>query len=46
VLAETKQPWLFVLGVVVGDEDEVPLDLPIDQDDAGALAAMVERVCG
>jgi hypothetical protein len=46
VLAETKQPYLFVLGVVVGDEDEVPMDLPIDQDDAGALAAMVQRVCG
>jgi hypothetical protein len=46
VLAETKQPYLFVLGVDVGDEEEVPVDLPIDQGDEAALAAMVQRVCG
>ncbi|WP_448626631.1 hypothetical protein [Geodermatophilus sp. URMC 64] len=46
VLAETKQPYLFVLGVTVGEEDEVPVDLPLDGGDKDALAAMVDRVCG
>jgi hypothetical protein len=46
VLAETKQPYLFVLGVSVGDEHEVPVDLPLDRTDEDALAAMVDRVCG
>ena len=45
VLAETKQPYLFVLGVDVGDQDEVPVDLPLDDGDRAALAAMVQRVC-
>src|SRR5215218_8460492 len=28
VLSETKKPYVFPLGVVIGDDDEVPLDLP------------------
>jgi len=46
VLAETKQPYLFVMGITVGYDDEVPVDLPLDQGDRDALAAMVQRVCG
>jgi hypothetical protein len=46
VLAETKKPYVFVLGVRVDDGDEVPVDLPLDQGDRDALAAMVQRVCG
>ena len=46
VLAETKQPYVFVLGVTVDDGDPVPVDLPLDQEDKDALAAMVQRVCG
>jgi len=46
VLAETKQPYVFVLGVRVDDGDEVPVDLPLEQGDRDALAAMVQRVCG
>jgi len=45
VLAETKQPYLFVLGVTVDGGDEVPLDLPLSADLQDALAAMVQRVC-
>jgi hypothetical protein len=46
VLAETKKPYVFVLGVTVDDGDPVPVDLPLDQGDKDALAAMVQRVCG
>ena len=46
VLAETKKPYVFVVGVVLGGADEVPLDLPVDQEDKDALAAMIQRVCG
>jgi hypothetical protein len=46
VLAETKKPYVFVLSMTVGDGDEVPVDLPLDQGDKDALAAMVQRVCG
>jgi hypothetical protein len=46
VLAETKKPYVFVLGVTVGDGAVVPVDLPLDQGDKDALAAMVQRVCG
>jgi hypothetical protein len=35
-----------VLDVTVGDGDAVPMDLPLDQGDKDALAAMVKRVCG
>lgn len=45
-LAETKKPYVFVLGVTLDDGDEVALDLPLDQGDKDALAAMVQRVCG
>jgi hypothetical protein len=31
--------------VQVGDDDEVPVDLPLDQGDKDKLAAMVQRVC-
>src|SRR5690349_4667396 len=33
VLAETKKPYVFVVGVTVGDGDEVPMNLPLDQGD-------------
>jgi hypothetical protein len=46
VLAETKKPYVFVLGVTLDDGDEVAVDLPLDQGDKDALAAMVQRVCG
>jgi hypothetical protein len=46
VLAETKKPYVFVLSVTVGDGNPVPMDLPLDQGDRDALAAMVQRVCG
>ena len=45
-LAETKQPYLFLLGVRVGDGDEVPVDLPLDQGQRDVLAALVDVVCG
>jgi hypothetical protein len=45
-LAETKQPYLFLLGVQVGDGDEVPVDLPLDQGQRDVLAALVDVVCG
>ena len=45
VLSETKKPYVFPLGVVVGDDDEVPLDLPLDQAARDQLAALVQRVC-
>jgi hypothetical protein len=46
VLAETKKPYVFVLNVTVGNGTPVPMDLPLDQGDRDALAAMVQRVCG
>jgi hypothetical protein len=46
VLAETKKPYVFVLDVTVGDGAAVPVDLPLDEGDKDALAAMVKRVCG
>jgi hypothetical protein len=46
VHAETKKPYVFVLGVRVDDGDEVTLDRPLDLGDRDALAAMVQRVCG
>jgi hypothetical protein len=45
VLSETKKPYVFPLAVVVGDDDEVPVDLPLDQAAKDVLAAMVQRVC-
>lgn len=45
VLAETKKPYVFPLVVKVGDGDEVPVDLPLDQAAKDKLAALVDRVC-
>ena len=44
-LAETKQPYLFLLGLQVADDDEVPADLPLDQAQRDELAALVDRAC-
>jgi hypothetical protein len=45
VLSETKKPYVFPLSVTVGDDDEVPVDLPLDQSARDQLAALVQRVC-
>ncbi|WP_448641347.1 hypothetical protein [Geodermatophilus sp. URMC 63] len=45
VLAETKQPYVFPMAVRVGDDDQVPVDLPLDQAQRDVLAALVDRVC-
>jgi hypothetical protein len=45
VLSETKKPYVFPLAVVVGGDDEVPVDLPLDQAAKDVLAALVQRVC-
>ncbi|PRY37164.1 hypothetical protein LY71_12428 [Geodermatophilus tzadiensis] len=44
-LAEAKQPYLFLLGLQVGGDEEVPVDLPLDQTDRDQLAALVDRGC-
>ena len=44
-LAETKQPYLFVLGVQVDGEDEVTVDLPLDQAHRDALFALTQTAC-
>ncbi|MGY1830496.1 hypothetical protein ACI8AA_08715 [Geodermatophilus sp. SYSU D01180] len=44
-LAEAKQPYLFVLGLQVGDEDEVPADLPLDQAQRDVLLGLVGTAC-
>jgi hypothetical protein len=44
-LAETKQPHLFLLGLQVADDDEVPADLPLDRAQRDELAALVDRAC-
>ncbi|WP_146220410.1 hypothetical protein [Geodermatophilus normandii] len=44
-LAETKQPHLFLLGLQVAADDEVPADLPLDQAQRDELAALVDRAC-
>jgi hypothetical protein len=46
VLAETKKPYVFPLAVTVGDDDEVPVNLPIDESLRAGLTALVQRVCG
>ncbi len=46
VLADVKQPYLFPLGVQVGDAEEVVVDLPMAQETRDLLADLVERVCG
>jgi hypothetical protein len=45
VLSETKKPYVFPLAVRVGDGDEVPVDLPLEQSARDVLAALVQRVC-
>jgi hypothetical protein len=45
VLSETKKPFVFPLSVTVGDDDEVPVDLPLDQPTRDRLTALVQRVC-
>lgn len=45
VLSETKQPFRFPMLVVVGDDEPVPMDLPLSDADRDLLAALVERVC-
>ena len=44
-LAEVKQPYVFLLGLQVGTDDEVPADLPLDQAQRDELAALVDRGC-
>ncbi|MEX5720739.1 hypothetical protein [Geodermatophilus maliterrae] len=46
VLAEIKQPYVFPMAVRVGDDDQVPVDLPLDPPQREVLAALVDRVCG
>ncbi|MGY1795719.1 hypothetical protein ACI796_17260 [Geodermatophilus sp. SYSU D00525] len=43
-LAEVKQPYLFVLGLQMGD-DEVPADLPMDQAQRDVLSGLVATAC-
>ncbi len=45
VLAETKKPYVFPLGVRAGEADAVVMDLPVDEDLRARLAALVDRVC-
>ncbi|MGY1686877.1 hypothetical protein ACI8AK_14925 [Geodermatophilus sp. SYSU D00867] len=44
-LAEVKQPHLFLLGLQVGDDDEVPADLPLDQAQRDVLSGLVATAC-
>ncbi len=45
VLAETKKPYAFLLGMRVGDGAEVPVDLPLDQGQRDVLASLVDVAC-
>ena len=45
MLSETKKPFVFPLSVTVGEDDEVPVDLPLDQSLRDQLTALVQRVC-
>lgn len=44
-LAETKKPYVFPLEVTAGDDEPVVMDLPVDDELRGRLAALVDRVC-
>jgi hypothetical protein len=44
-LAETKKPFVFPLAVTVGDEDGVPVDLPLDDAQKAQLEEFLGRVC-
>ncbi|HEX2075431.1 MAG TPA: hypothetical protein VHF92_16725 [Geodermatophilus sp.] len=46
VLADTKQPYVFPLQVVVGGAEPVAVDLPLDEQQRGVLADLVDRTCG
>ncbi|TFV53413.1 hypothetical protein [Blastococcus sp. TF02A-35] len=46
VLAETKQPYVFPVELLQGEEAPVVVDLPVDDDLRAALADLVRRVCG
>ncbi|MGY1691132.1 hypothetical protein [Geodermatophilus sp. SYSU D01105] len=46
VLAEVKQPFLFPLQVAVGDDEAVPVPLPVDEAQQALLWDLVRRVCG
>ena len=45
VLAETKKPYVFLLTVRLGEEEPVPVRLPLDETARALLDAMVDRVC-
>ena len=45
VLAETKKPFVFPLTVVVGEDEPVPVDLPVDDAQRAMLQRLVDRVC-
>ncbi len=44
-LAEVKQPYRFLLGVQVGEDAEVPVDLPLEQAQRDVLFALVDAAC-
>ena len=44
-LAEVKQPYRFLLGVQVGQDAEVPVDLPLEQAQRDVLFALVDAAC-
>lgn len=44
-LAETKQPYRFVLGMQVGEDAEVTVDLPLDPAQRDVLAELVDAAC-
>ena len=46
VLAETKQPFRFPMGVQVAADGERTADLPVSEDVRARLQALVRRVCG
>ena len=45
VLAETKQPFRFPVGIEVAGDDEVVVDLPVTAEVRTQLQDMVDRVC-
>lgn len=45
VLAETKQPFVFPLSVVVGDTEPVAVPLPVDATQEALLWELLDRVC-
>ena len=44
-LAETKKPFVFPLAVTVGEDDSVPVDLPLDDAQKAQLEEFLGRVC-